>query len=64
MLTAEVTLDLDNGLVTVVFDGDLIVVGEHGGTYDYDAELIIDLSTGEYAYSEYITIGGKVHKTG
>ena len=64
MLTAEVTLDLDNGLVTVVFDGDLEVVGEHGGNYDYAAELIIDLSTWEYTYSEYITIDGKVHKTG
>ena len=63
-LTLEVTLDLDNEMVTILFYGELVVVGEHGGTYEYDARLIIDLSTGEYKYAEDIMIDGDVHKTG
>jgi len=63
-LTLEVTLDLDNELVTILFNGELVVVGEHAGTYEYDARLIIDLATGEYKYAEDIMIDGNVHKTG
>jgi hypothetical protein len=66
VLTASVRLDLDSETptVTIVFEGDLVVTGEHAGEYFYDATLIIDLTTGEYTYSEYIIIDGKVHKTG
>lgn len=62
--TASVWLDLEseNPTVTVIFYGDLVVTGEHKGTYLYDAKLIIDLSTGEYKYSEEITIDGRVHR--
>ena len=65
-LVVEIILDLDseNPSVALHFEGNLTVVGEHGGTYRYDADLTIDLSTGEYEYSEYIEIDGKVHKTG
>jgi len=65
-LVVEIILDLDseNPSVALHFEGNLTVVGEHGGTYRYDADLTIDLSTGEYSYSEYIEINGKVHKTG
>lgn len=65
-LVVEVLLDLDseNPNVALHFEGDLTVVGEHGGIYRYDADLTVDLSTGEYSYSEYIEIDGKVHKTG
>jgi hypothetical protein len=64
--TASVWLDLEseNPTVTVIFYGDLVVTGEHKGTFLYDAKLIIDLSTGEYAYSEETMISGRVHKTG
>jgi len=66
VLTATVWLDLEPSIrtVTIAFYGDLIVMGEHEGTYHFEAELIIDLSTGEYGYSEYITIDGKKYKTG
>ena len=65
-LVVEIILDLDseNPSVALHFEGNLTVVGEHGGTYRYDADLTIDLSTGEYSYSDYIVIDGKVHKTG
>ena len=63
VLTATITLDLDNELVTIVFDGDLTVAGEHSGEYIYDAVLVIDLSTGEYTYSGDIVIDDKVYKT-
>ena len=63
-LTAKVTLDLENELVSILFEGDLMVAGENAGHYEYAATLIIDLSTGEYTYSGDITIDGKVHKTG
>jgi hypothetical protein len=65
VLVATVTLDLDGEppTVTIVFDGDLIVFGEHSGDYYYDAVLIIDLSTGEYTYSGDIVIDDKVYKT-
>jgi len=64
VLTAAVTIDIDNELVTIVFDGDLTVAGEHSGEYIYGAVLVIDLSTGEYTYSGDIVIDDKVHKTG
>ena len=64
VLTAVVTIEIENELVTIIFDGQLTVVGEHAGIYYFSANLIIDLSTGEYTYSGEITIDGKVHKTG
>lgn len=66
--TIEVTLSFDQypdpKTLTIAFDGELTVVGEYAGTYYFTAEIIIDLSTGEYTYSGDIVIDGKVHKTG
>ena len=66
--TVEVTISFDQypdpQTLTIAFDGELIVVGEYAGTYLFSAELIVDLSTGEYSYSGDIVIDGKVHKTG
>jgi hypothetical protein len=66
--TVVVTLSFDQypdpQTLTIAFDGELFVKGEHAGTYIFDAELIIDLSTGEYTYSGDITIDNKVYKTG
>jgi hypothetical protein len=66
--TVEVTLSFDQfpdpQTLIIAFEGELFVKGEHAGTYIFDAELIIDLSTGEYSYSGDITIDNKVHKTG
>jgi len=66
--TVEVTLAFDQvpepQTLTVAFDGELTVEGEHAGTYIFQAELIIDLSTGEYTYSGDIIIDNKVYKTG
>jgi hypothetical protein len=65
-LTPEVSLDLENKLVTFSFDDNdvLIVTGENAGTYTFDVTLIIDLSTGQYTYSGEIVIDNKVYKTG
>lgn len=64
-LTALLAVDIidpENPVITIVFTGALVVTGEHAGTYDYNATLIIYLATGEYDYSGSVKIGGTVHE--
>jgi hypothetical protein len=61
-LEATITFgsDPENPTLTLRFEGELIVTGEHEGTYSIDASRIADLSTWEYTYSYYIiTIDGR-----
>jgi len=61
-LTADIIYDPDAQTVTIAFEGNLTVVGEHAGEYLYSAQLIIDLATGEYEYSGTVRIRDTVHE--
>jgi hypothetical protein len=64
-LTITLSSDPYNPTVTLQFEGELIVTGEHEGTYSIDVSLVVDLSTWEYTYSYYIiTIDGREYKSG
>ena len=49
--------------LTIHFQGDLTVTGEHAGHYRYDAHLTVEPS-GEYSNSGELTIDGTVYQTG